>query len=101
MALSEITSSKEFKLNDVIFLTSHILERIIKFNEKNQQSNSVRFRIFDSEFLLKNLSIKEYLARISLFASLEPDMLIIALMYLDKFLKKNKDFFLSQLNCYK
>jgi hypothetical protein len=101
MEFKEIFPRKGFSLIEIINITSDIIERIINLNNLKQKKNSDLYKSFDSEYLLKTIPLNNYLFRVTQYAQLSSDMLIVALMYLDLFSKKNNDFSLNELNCHK
>ena len=92
-------------LDDVINISSLILEKIINYNELYKLRNFNKLLtsncIFDSEELCSCISLADYIRRISRFIKLDKLILILSMMNLDKFLDQNSDFILSKLNCHK
>jgi hypothetical protein len=101
MEFNEISPKKAFSLLEIINITTDIIERIINLNKLKHKKNSDLYKSFDSEYLLKKIPLNNYLFRVTQYAQLSPDMLIVALMYLDLFCKKNNDFSLNELNSHK
>ena len=93
-------NKNNFSIQEIIKITSEILKQIIKYNQNLVVDNS-NFTTFDSETLLKTNSINEYLTRIVFYLKLTSEMIILSLMYIDQFIKMNKDFTLNHINCHK
>ena len=57
--------------------------------------------IFDHNSLNIKLSIFEFLIRISKYTEIEPNILLVSMMYIDKFCSLNSNFFINSNNCHK
>jgi len=95
-------SQSYLELEDIINISSIILEKIFTFNDCHQSNNIFsKFSQFDSLEFPEVISIRDYMSRVVHYIKCEKDILILSMMTLDRFLEMNSDFVLSRYNCYK
>jgi hypothetical protein len=80
----------------------YVLEEIVKNNEKNFG----QYIVYNpsSPFFAPSapeVSVVDYMARIMKFAPLSDELLIMSLIYLDRFMERNTDTLLSRLNIHR
>lgn len=95
------SSQSYLELEDVINISSMILEKIFAYNDNQKTNIFSKFSQFDSLEFPEVISIKDYMSRVVSYIKCERDILILSMMTLDRFLEMNSDFVLSRYNCYK
>jgi len=82
---------------DLFFKISTLLQNLISIEKESKQKNNENY--FDADYI-PSISILKYLKRLDAYLRFNEDMYYTALIYLDRFIDRNK-FILSYSNVYK
>lgn len=82
---------KKTSLSETLEIISKILEKMIKQNESKKPIKSV----FETQNTKMKLTISSYLQRIANYSKISFESAIISLIYIDRLIIENKDFFLT------